>query len=271
MLLAIDIGNTNIVTALFHEGELVNTWRIFSDTRRTGDEYSAILASLFRDAGVGISRIDSCVLSSVVPVLIGQFVGLVERMTGKKPILVDHTLFPRLPVKIPESAVHEIGSDIVCNAVEAYCRYKSACIIVDFGTALTFTAIDDAGNLQGVAITPGIGTARNSLFNNAAQLPSVPLAAPPDSLGTNTIHSIQAGIVLGYKGLVESLIARMKSDMAAKTGIQPEGIKVIATGGLNSVLKPITSVFQDVDKSLTLYGLNRIAGIVGCMDAKNNA
>ncbi len=262
MLLAIDIGNTNIVTALFHEGELIHTWRIYSDTRRTGDEYSAILASLFRDAGVNIAKIDSCVLSSVVPVLIGQFVGLIEQMTGKKPILVDHRIFPLLPVKIPESAVHEIGSDLVCNAVEAYERYKSACIIVDFGTALTFTAVDNTGLIQGIAITPGIGTARNSLFNNTAQLPSVPLAAPPDSLGTNTIHSIQAGIVLGYKGLVENLIKQMKSDMAAKTGINEESIKVIATGGLNSVLKPITSVFQDVDKSLTLYGLNRIANIV---------
>ena len=262
MLLAIDIGNTNIVTALFHEGELIHTWRIFSDTRRTGDEYSAILASLFRDAGVNIAKIDSCVLSSVVPVLIGQFVGLIEGMTGKKPILVDHRIFSLLPVKIPESAVHEIGSDLVCNAVEAYERYKSACIIVDFGTALTFTAVDNTGLIQGIAITPGIGTARNSLFNNTAQLPSVPLAAPPDSLGTNTIHSIQAGIVLGYKGLVENLIKQMKSDMASKTGISEDSIKVIATGGLNSVLKPITSVFEDVDKSLTLYGLNRIAQII---------
>ena len=216
MLLAIDIGNTNIVTALFHENELVNTWRIYSDTRRTGDEYSAILASLFRDAGVNIARIDSCVLSSVVPVLIGQFVGLLERMTGKKPVLVNPGLFPLLPVKIPESAVHEIGSDLVCNAVEAYSRYRQACIIVDFGTALTFTAVDTDGNLQGIAITPGLGTARNSLFNNTAQLPSVPLEAPPSSLGTNTIHSIQAGIVLGYKGLVESLIHTMKQELALR-------------------------------------------------------
>lgn len=262
MLLAIDIGNTNIVTALFHENQLVNTWRIYSDTRRTGDEYSAILASLFRDAGVNIARIDSCVLSSVVPVLIGQFVGLLERMTGKKPVLVNPGLFPLLPVKIPESAVHEIGSDLVCNAVEAYSRYRQACIIVDFGTALTFTAVDTDGNLQGIAITPGLGTARNSLFNNTAQLPSVPLEAPPSSLGTNTIHSIQAGIVLGYKGLVESLIHTMKQELEEKTGIDRDSIRVIATGGLNSVLKPITAVFQDVDKYLTLYGLNRIASLV---------
>jgi len=260
LLLAIDIGNTNIVVALFHENEIVKTWRIYSDTRRTGDEYSTIITSFFRDAGVNIARIKSCVLSSVVPVLIGQFVGLIERMIGKKPILVNPSIFPILPVKIPESAVHEIGSDLVCNAVEAYCRYKDACIIVDFGTALTFTAVDKEGNLQGIAITPGIGTARNSLFNNTAQLPSVPLEAPPSSLGTNTIHSIQAGIVLGFKGLVESLIMQMKSDMSNITGINIDDIKVIATGGLNSVLRPITEVFQEVDKSLTLHGLNRIAG-----------
>ncbi|AEE16766.1 putative transcriptional acitvator, Baf family [Treponema brennaborense DSM 12168] len=263
MLLAIDIGNTNIVATLFHDDELIHTWRIFSDTRRTGDEYRAILTSFFRDAGVSVASITSCVLSSVVPVLIGQFVGLIEHLTGRKPILVNPTIFPLLPVKIPESAVHEIGSDLVCNAVEAYCRYRSPCIVVDFGTALTFTAIGADGTLLGIAITPGIGTARNALFNNTAQLPSVPLEAPPSSLGTNTIHSIQAGIVLGYKGLVESLINRMKTDMSAQTGIAADTIRIIATGGLNSVLKPITDVFQNVDKSLTLYGLKRIADIVG--------
>ena len=162
--------------------------------------------------------------------------------------------------------MHEIGTDLVCNAVEAYSRYKRACIVVDFGTALTFTAINGEGQIDGVAITPGLGTAVNALFANTAQLPSVSLATPPSSLGTNTIHSIQAGIVLGYKGLVESLIQQMKKDMANKTGVKPSDITVIATGGLNSVLKPVTSVLKEVDKQLTLKGLKRIADIV----QKNN-
>jgi type III pantothenate kinase len=140
-------------------------------------------------------------------------------------------------------------------------EYKKPCIVADFGTALTFTAIDNKGNIQGVAIAPGIKTAVNSLFNNTAQLPSVPLEAPSSSLGKNTIHSIQSGIILGYKGLVESLISQIKNDLSKETDAKQEEIIVIATGGLNSVLKPITDVFEIVDKQLTLKGLKRIADL----------
>lgn len=259
MLLAMDVGNTNVVIALFHEDEIVYEWRMSTDPKRTADEYISTLLSLFRDAGVSLSAVNSAVLSTVVPLLLGPFIRVAERITGSKPVVVNADMYDLLPIEIPESARREIGTDLVCNAVEAFCRFKQACIIVDFGTALTFTAINEKGVVEGVAITPGLGTAVTALFNNTAQLPSVPLAAPPSSLGTNTIHSIQAGIVLGYKGLVESLITRMKDDMNEKTGIPQEKITVIATGGLNSVLKPITSVLQEVDKQLTLKGLKRIS------------
>ena len=262
MLLAVDIGNTNIVVALFHQDELVHEWRMYSDANRTSDEYSSILFSLMRDAGVTLASIDTAILSSVVPLLIGPFITVLERITGKKPFIVGPAIYDKLDIKIPEQAVHEIGTDIVCNAVEAYASLKSPCITVDFGTALTLTAISGTGEILGVSIAPGLRTAVNSLFHTTAQLPSVPLEAPPDSLGTNTIHSIQSGIVLGYKGLVEFLIERMRSDMCVKTGASAESIKIIATGGLNSVLKPITSVFQTVDKQLTLKGLRRIASLL---------
>lgn len=262
MLLAVDIGNTNIVVALFHKEELVHEWRVFSDPNRTADEYSSVLFSFMRDAGVTISSIDSSILSSVVPLLIGPFITVLERITGKKPDIVSPAIYDRLDITIPEPAIHEIGSDIVCNAVGAWGMLKSACIVVDFGTALTLTAINSKGDILGVSIAPGLRTAVNSLFKNTAQLPSVPLEAPPDSLGTNTIHSIQSGIVLGYKGLVEFLIATIKKDMYAKSGVAEDDIKVIATGGLNSVLKPITSVFQTVDKQLTLKGLMRVASLL---------
>lgn len=267
MLLVIDIGNTNIVSALFHEGELVQEWRMYSDTKRTADEYSSILLSLMRDAGVSQSSVDSAILSSVVPLLIGPFITLVERMIGKKPVIIGPSIYPKLPITIPESAKHEIGTDIVCNAVEAYSHFNTACIVADFGTALTFTAIDEKGNIQGVAITPGLKTAVNSLFTNTAQLPSVPLEAPPNSLGTNTIHSIQSGIILGYKGLVEALILQIKKDLSIQTGFPAGKIRIIATGGLNSVLRPITSVFEEVDKQLTLKGLCRIADIMKAKDS----
>ncbi len=266
MLLAVDIGNTNIVVALFHKDELVHEWRMFSDANRTSDEYSSILSSLMRDAGVTPSAISSAILSSVVPLLIGPFITVIERMTGSKPVIVGPAMYDKLPITLPESAVHEIGTDLVANAVEAWCAQRSPVIVVDFGTALSFTCVAGNGDLLGVAICPGLRTAVNSLFSNTAQLPSVPLEAPPDSLGTNTIHSIQSGIVLGYKGLVENLISTIKSDMVKKSGCQENEINVIATGGLNSVLKPITNVFQTVDKQLTLKGLYRIALIMGCKD-----
>ena len=263
MLLVLDIGNTNVVAALFYGDELVHEWRMYSDTRRTADEYTTTLLSLMRDTGVSQSSVTNAIISSVVPLLIGPFISLATRITGKKPVLISPAIFPQLPIKIPETAEHEIGSDLVCNAVEAYSTFKSPVIVIDFGTALTFTALDGDGNVQGVAIAPGLRTAVNSLFTNTAQLPSVALEAPPDSLGTNTIHSIQAGIVLGYKGLVESLIDQQKKDLSEKTGCAYDDIKVLATGGLNSVLSPITNIFSKIDKQLTLKGLRRIATILG--------
>jgi type III pantothenate kinase len=262
MLLAIDIGNTNIVVALFKGDDLLHTWRIYSDTRRTGDEYSTMLGSLMRNSGLTLSDVRSSVLSSVVPILTGPWVGMIEQFFGKKPLIVEPAIFPQLPITVPESAVTQIGSDLVCNAVEAYSRFRGPTIVVDFGTALTFTAIDSGGTIQGVNIAPGIGTAMVSLFENTALLPSVPLVAPTSCLGKNTIHSIQAGVILGYKGLVEYLVPAMKTELAALDGLKPADIHVIATGGLNSVLQPITNVFGDVDKQLTLLGLKRISEIV---------
>ena len=164
MLLAIDIGNTNIVVALFHEDEITHEWRIHSDPNRTADEYSSIILSFFRDNGISQSYIKSGVLSSVVPLLIGPFIRLMENIIGRKPIILGPSIYDKLPVTIPKSALHEIGTDLVANSVQAFVEYKKPCIIADFGTALTFTAIDDKGNIQGVAIAPGIKTAVNSII-----------------------------------------------------------------------------------------------------------
>lgn len=259
MLLAFDIGNTNIKTAVFDDGIITQEWRISTDPKRTGDEYYSILRTLFRDVPVDISRIDSAVVSTVVPALIGPFVIVVQHLLGRKPLIIGPDMYDKLPVKVPGTAIHEIGTDLLCDAVEAWYRYKSACIIADFGTALSFTAVDAHAGIAGIAIAPGIGTALKSLFMNTAQLPSVPLETPPSSLGRNTTESIQAGIVLGYKGLVEGLIARMKADLEKQTGVPQNKICTIATGGLNSMLLPITSLFDDIDKQLTLKGLRRAA------------
>ena len=131
MFLTIDIGNTNIVVALFNEDTLVSSWRLHTDVSRTGDEYGILISSFFTDGGFSVADIESCIISSVVPNLIGPFVGLIVKKTGKKPFIISPGIFSQLPITIPESATHEIGSDLVCNAVEAYCRYKGACIVVE--------------------------------------------------------------------------------------------------------------------------------------------
>ncbi len=254
MLMVVDIGNTNIVVGLFHGEELVNDWRLNTDPRRTDDEYSSVLRSLFRDSGIAPGTIETAIISSVVPVLNDTFSAMIFKLTGRQPLVLGPALYPSLPVKVPATAVHEIGTDLVCDAVAAWTQYHGACIIVDFGTALTFTALDDTGEIKGVAIAPGLQTAVKALFRDTAQLPSVPLAVPPSSLGTNTIHAIQSGVVLGYKGLVESLIQRLQSDLGLKA-------PVIATGGLSQVLQPVTDIFDMVDPLLTLRGLRLIAKI----------
>ena len=262
MTLIFDIGNTNIKTALFDGEKLLYTWRISTDLKRTGDEYFSLLRPLFRDAEIDFSKINKVVLSTVVPALIGPFVIVSQHFSGKKPIIIGPDIYAKLPIKVPESAVHEIGTDLYCDAFEAWSRYKCPCIVTDFGTALSFTAIDANANIAGVAIAPGIRTAFNSLFANAAQIPAIPLDIPPTSLGKNTVVSVQSGIVLGYKGLVEGLLKQMKEDLVKETGCKLEDIKVIATGGLNSMLSPITNAFDFIDKDLTLCAMKRIADII---------
>lgn len=259
MLLAVDIGNTNIVVAIFNDEEIVKEWRIFSDTRRTGDEYFSILCSLLKDTGILSVEISSSVLSSVVPLLIGPFISAIQQLTKKKPLLLNPAIYECLPVHIPPTAAHSIGTDLLCNALEAWERFHGAAIVVDFGTALTFITVDDKAHIHGYAIAPGIGTSLLALTQGTAQLPSVPLEAPPSSLGKNTVHAMQSGIVLGALGMVESMVARMKRDLSAGSGVPESAIHVMATGGLNSVLRPLTDIFEVVDKYHTLKGLRRVA------------
>lgn len=262
MVLAIDIGNTNIKIALFEEKKLKQVWRISTDTKRTGDEYFSTVSILFQAASISANAIEKVVLSTVVPALIGPFVIVAQKLTGKKPLIVNPDLYDRLPVKLPETAIHEIGTDLLCDALAAWTKYKAPCIVTDFGTALSFIAVDKNGNIAGVAITPGIRTAFNALFNNTAQIPAIPLDIPDTSLGKNTVVAVQSGIVLGYKGLVETLINRMKEDLQKETGTEPSSVKVIATGGLNSMLQPITDIYDCTDKDLTLEGMRIFGEIV---------
>lgn len=262
MILAIDIGNTNVKIALFKKTKLINVWRLSTDTKRTGDEYLAIIGNLFSTARINPVKIEKTVISSVVPALIGPFVNVAQSLTEKKPLVINSEIYSKLPISLPETAKAEIGTDLFCDALAAWEKYKCPCIITDFGTALSFIAVNQEGHIAGVAIAPGIRTAFNSLFNNTAQIPAIPLEIPETSLGKNTVVAVQSGIVLGYKGLVETLISNMKNDMEKEFGTNQKEIKVIATGGLNSMLQPITDVYDCVDKDLTLEGIYTIADLL---------
>ncbi len=266
MLLAIDIGNTNVVAAVFEEEReieknprILRQWRISTDSRRTSDEYYTFLVSLFQMDRLETSEITLSVVSSVVPSLTGPFIRVVQHLTGRKPVVLEKNSYSALPVKIPLGTTREVGADLMCNATEAWCRFHSPAVVVDFGTALTFTVIDQNGEIAGGSIAPGLGTAIKSLASATAQLPEVPLVAPVSSLGQTTVECIQSGVVLGYKGLVEYMIERIKNDLVKRSGCKKEAIHVAATGGLNSVLQPIVDCFEHVDKEFTLQGLRKAA------------
>jgi len=245
MLFVIDAGNTNIVGGAYENGRLLETLRIRTVAGKTEDEYGVVVRAILQDRGIDPKRIDRVIISSVVPQLTSSMGKMAAHLFGVSPVMVNPGIYGRLPVKV--IAADEIGSDLVADALAAWTRFKGACLVVDFGTALTFTAVDGTGTIVGVSIAPGLGTAAGSLASATAQLPSVPLEAPPSAMGKNTVQAIQAGVVLGYTGLVEYLVRKIKEELG--------GAKVVATGGLCRVLMGLTDAFDAVEPDLTLDGL----------------
>jgi type III pantothenate kinase len=245
MLFVIDVGNTNIVGGAYKDGRLIDSMRIRTVQGKTEDEYAVIVRVLLEDRRINPADIDRVIISSVVPQLTSSMEKMARHLFHADPIILGPTLYPKLPVKV--IAVDEIGSDLVADALAAWNHFHGACLVVDFGTALTFTAVDGTGRIAGVSIAPGLGTAAGSLSRNTAQLPSVPLEVPASALGTNTIQAIQAGVVLGYTGLVEYLVKKITTELG--------GAKVVATGGLCRVISSLTDVFDAIEPDLTLDGL----------------
>lgn len=250
MLLAIDIGNSNIAFGL-HDQQWLHYWRLNTVANKTSDEYEVLFRSLLTNGQVDLSQIGQVVISSVVPSLRATFQRMVEQMFNKNPVFVNHQLNTGIEVAI--DSPHEIGSDLLANAVAGYSIFRGSCIVVDFGTALSITIVDQNGRLLGGSIAPGLESAMKALSSNTAQLPFVELKAPESAIGKNTNHAIQSGIIFGYVGLVEYLIRRIKSEMDGD-------VKVIATGGLSEVIAPLTEQFDAIEPWLTLDGLRIIAG-----------
>jgi type III pantothenate kinase len=255
MVLTIDAGNTNIAIGIFDGQELAHHWRLSSRTQRTADEFALHLRELFAGVSLESGLISSAVVSSVVPELTSAIVDGVDAILPIRPLLVEAGV--ELPVRIITENPAEVGSDLIANAVGGFAHFRQACIVVDFGTALTFTAVDGEANVRGVAIAPGLRTAVHGLVSRTSALPMVELSPPESFIGTNTIASLRSGIINGYAGLVRHMVAGMKRELGAEDG-RDSSVAVAMTGGEAGVIAPLTGDELEVLPWLTLQGLYHI-------------
>ncbi|MBX3228982.1 MAG: type III pantothenate kinase [Labilithrix sp.] len=246
MLLAIDVGNTNIVYGLIDGTKLVHQFRVETNRNRTADEYAVVVRQLLSMREVAASDVKAAIIASVVPALTEPMLDLVRRGFGLEALVVGPGI--KTGMSILYENPREVGADRIVNAVAAYERYKGGLIVVDFGTATTFDCVTPKGEYMGGVIAPGIQISADALFARAAKLPRVEIARPPKVVGRNTQNSMQSGIVYGYVGLVDGLVDRLVDEMGFPCA-------VIATGGLARLIAPLSRKIEDVDDELTLTGL----------------
>ena len=249
MLLAIDIGNTNITLGLYDGDHLRSHWRLATEQHRMADEYGLMLYNLFQHDGLGAKDVHAAAMASVVPPLTGTFTQACEQYVGQRPFVVDAGVKTGVRVKYDDPK--QVGADRVVDAAAAFRLYGGPACIVDFGTGTTFDAISAEGDYLGGAIAPGIGIAADALFQNTAKLPKVDLQRPPAAIGRNTVHSLQSGLLFGYVGLVEGMVTRFRAELGP-------AMKVIGTGGLVDIIARETKVIDIVAPWLTLDGLRLV-------------
>lgn len=247
MILTLDIGNTNIKTALFEGMEMRQYWRISTNRARSSDEYGIILMDLLNHNGIPASAVDGIIMSSVVPQINFTIEHMCRNYFGHEPMKIEPGVKTGINIKYENP--REVGSDRIANAVAAYELYGGPCITIDFGTATTFGAISERGEFLGGAICPGLKLAAEALTERAAKLPRFELAKPETVIGRNTITNMQSGIVYGYIGQVNYLVERMKRELGAPNA------KVIATGGLAVLVGEESNAIDVMDGLLTLKGL----------------
>lgn len=250
MLLALDIGNTNVTLGVFDGETLAASWRLSTDAQRFADEYSLQLRELLPMKGVPVSGVTDIAMCSVVPPLTGVFEQVARELFSVEPLVVGAGT--RTGVRIRYDSPHDVGADRIVDAAAALHCYGGPAVIVDLGTATVFDAVTEHGDYLGGAISVGIGLARDALVANTSMLRRVDLAAPDEAIGRNTAASIHSGLVLGFTGLVETMVRRFKEEMDAPNAV------VVGTGGLVPVIAAETHVFNVIDQELTLRGLQHI-------------
>ncbi len=249
MLLTIDVGNTVVTLGVFEGSQLTTTLRVATESRRLADEYGAILTNVLRIKGVEPSSITAACICSVVPPLTTVFSDVCESFFGVTPLIVSAGVRTGLPILYDNP--RDVGADRIADAVAAIQLYGTPLVVVDLGTATVFDAISREGEYLGGAIAPGINLAADSLFFNTSQLRRVELVAPKLAIGRSTIASLQSGLVLGYAGLVRTMVERFKDEIG-------QDARVIGTGGLVNVIAPEATVFDHINQDLTLVGLRLI-------------
>jgi len=254
MILVLDIGNSDITIGLYNHKAWLHVWRIPAVADRPELFYGIRIRDYFFEAGLSVSDVEKIVLSSVVPNFTDKIINVTVTLFEKNPVVLGPEIYSKLPIKVLNP--YEIGSDLVANAVAAHSLFNSNCLVVDFGTALTFTTVSGEGNILGVAIAPGLKTAIRALSQNTAKLFDVPLEMPRTALGTNTVQAIQAGILLGYEGLVKFMVDRIRLEL------NDPDLSTVATGGLSSIITPGTQTFNRIEPNLTLDGLRIVAGCI---------
>ncbi|SIS51790.1 type III pantothenate kinase [Belliella pelovolcani] len=251
MFLSIDAGNTNITIGFFddEQGKWQHEFRISTKEKLSLLKLEKDLHLFFLENDLKIEMISQVGVSSVVPELNPLLTQFCKEFLGKSCYFINGKSYQTL--KVSTTKPNEIGTDLMCNVTAAFERFSQATIIVDFGTALTFTVVDDQGKVLGVNIVPGLKTAVRALFANTSKLPEVDLKFPKSAIGKNTIESIQAGILHGYTGLVKGMLETIQAEVQLP-------MKIIATGGLSNILSNLQNTFDEVDRYLTLEGIRLI-------------
>lgn len=256
MLLAIDVGNTNIVLGVFEGDKLVESWRLATDNRRSADEYGTIIGSMFRRIDITEKDIDDIIIASVVPSLLFTLEHMCLKFYDKNPIVVEQGI--KTGIKIKYENPRALGADRLVNSVAAHIRYGGNLIVVDFGTATTFDCVSADGTFLGGAIAPGMKTQAAALFEHTAKLPNVDLEIPGKFIAKNTSEGMQSGLIYGHQGFTEHMIRGMKKEMSEELGCKPEDIKVIATGGMAKMVESGVDCIDVIDRRLTLDGLQML-------------
>lgn len=246
MILAMDIGNSNIMMGIYKQDELTHHWRMETDRHKTEDEYGMQVKAFLADAELEFSEVAGIIMSSVVPPIMFALERMALKYFGLKPLVVGPGLKTGLNIKYDNP--REVGADRIVNAVAAIHDYGGPLIIADFGTATTYCYINEAHQYMGGAIAPGIGISTEALYSRAAKLPRIEIARPDSIIGKNTVSAMQAGIVYGFVGQAEGIITRMKLESR-------EVPTVIATGGMASLIAAESKLIDKVEPFLTLKGL----------------